>query len=643
MAVETLYADAPVSGTVAGADNVVGAPNGTWTTTTGNSSYLHRWAMANPVQTSAADGTHTITVRAKKEAGQSGTPKISIITIYQGGTVLHTVTTGWSITSTTGQDVSISFPGNLITSPNDIDVEINVSSAGGSPSARTTVQIDAITWTASFAAPAVPIMYQASGTLPSLSAVSGNAVRVPAPVTHRSSGTVSVVSTVAGALSLRAFPNGSVPVISTTSGSATLIPGPVTWQAEASVQALTKSSGSAALKRPASGSTDIQSTSSGTSILRAASAGANASVTTVSGSAELVPAPVWQASGTVQVLSGVQGDADRATMRYQASGAVEVLSTVSGTTTSRGVVSGTAASSSSVSGAVTVRSFPTGSVSSTTQITGAPTSRRYPTGTVQVATAVSDQAVARHYLAGTSEVVSTVSGAPMVKGAPVHPASGTIYSSSSASGSVTSLLPSTGIFEVQTDAQGTATARHMPQGSVFVTTGTSGSPMAILTPTGVVPVLSQSQGEVTAWLYPSGQIEVLSSVSGSPVARTGAVYAASGEVSVLTSAQGTVYLKFLMHQQAMGTVNIKTWTVGEANEVMSVAAIVTAESLVSGAPVLKSPLQQEVVSVTSSVSGKAYIPTTQSWFIYENGVEVPLVFEGRMETGSLTPGELFPR
>lgn len=167
--------------------------------------------------------------------------------------------------------------------------------------------------------------------------------------------------------------------------------------------------------------------------------------------------------------------------------------------------------------------------------------------------------------------------------------------------------------------------------------------MAILTPTGVVPVLSQSQGEVTAWLYPSGQIEVLSSVSGSPVARTGAVYAASGEVSVLTGAQGTVYLKFLMHQQVMGTVNIKTWTVGEANEVMSVAAIVTAESLVSGAPVLKSPLQQEVVSVTSSVSGKAYIPTTQSWFIYENGVEVPLVFEGRMETGSLTPGELFPR
>lgn len=155
MTVETLYADASVVGSVTGPENALGAPDNVWTTTTGNTNWAHRWSMQNPVNP-VMTGTHTITVRARKEPGQSGTPSIIVYLIINNGGVdtnVKTLVASTSVTSTTGQDFSGTFTNADIAAygnPTHVEVTVDATSAGGSPSARTTVQVDAITWTGDF-------------------------------------------------------------------------------------------------------------------------------------------------------------------------------------------------------------------------------------------------------------------------------------------------------------------------------------------------------------------------------------------------------------------------------------------------------------------------------------------------------------
>lgn len=149
MGVLTLYADASISGNVAGATNAFGAPDGTWTTTTGNSNWTHRWGMQNPTAGSSINGTHTVTVRARKEVAQTGVPTIQV-QLYQNGVSVKSLVSTSNVTSETGEDFSGTFTSADISSPNDLQIEIVTTSAGGSPSVRTAVLVDSITWSGDF-------------------------------------------------------------------------------------------------------------------------------------------------------------------------------------------------------------------------------------------------------------------------------------------------------------------------------------------------------------------------------------------------------------------------------------------------------------------------------------------------------------
>lgn len=138
-------------GNVAGASAATGAADNTWTQTTGNTNWTHRWGMSNPPTGELANGTQTITVRAKKEAGQTGTPTASVV-LYENGTSISTIVATTNITSGTGQDLVGTFDPtgrNL----DNIEIEVVVISAGGSPGVRTSVQVDSITWTGDFIVP----------------------------------------------------------------------------------------------------------------------------------------------------------------------------------------------------------------------------------------------------------------------------------------------------------------------------------------------------------------------------------------------------------------------------------------------------------------------------------------------------------
>lgn len=153
MAVETLYATSHLSGTVTTPANALGAPDATWTTDTGATNWTSRFAMGDPTG-SLANGTHTITVRARKISGQTGTPVINSIALYENGTSFATITSGSTNITTTSQDVAPTFDSSILAGRDltNIEVEIVTTSAGGSPGARTPVQIDSITWSGDFTA-----------------------------------------------------------------------------------------------------------------------------------------------------------------------------------------------------------------------------------------------------------------------------------------------------------------------------------------------------------------------------------------------------------------------------------------------------------------------------------------------------------
>jgi hypothetical protein len=157
MAIQSLYATALVSGAIGTSANALGAPNGTFTTDADNTSWVARFAMGNPSEAQASGSDHTFTLRVRKEAG-TGTPTVTSFAVYSGTTQLYVLTTAISVTSTTGQDVVYSVPiANLAgVDLSTIDVEVAGTTSGGGPSARSTVQLDAITWTGDFTTPVTP-------------------------------------------------------------------------------------------------------------------------------------------------------------------------------------------------------------------------------------------------------------------------------------------------------------------------------------------------------------------------------------------------------------------------------------------------------------------------------------------------------
>ena len=156
MAAETLYATSLVSGAIGTPANALGAQNGVFTTDVDNTSWTARFAMGNPVGTQA-NNTQSFAVRVRKEAG-TGNPTVTNFVVYAGGVQVYAEATVSTITTTVGVTLTYIVPAENLAGVDlsTVEVEISAVNSGGSPSARSTVQLDSITWSGDFTTPAPP-------------------------------------------------------------------------------------------------------------------------------------------------------------------------------------------------------------------------------------------------------------------------------------------------------------------------------------------------------------------------------------------------------------------------------------------------------------------------------------------------------
>lgn len=151
MATTTLYLAASVSGNVSTPGNALGAPDSVFTTD-GNlaNAWTHRWRFDSINGT--ATGTHSFLIRVRK-GSNSGNPVVTAVRLYADGTLVSTLSSGsTSVTSTTPLGLLYNVSGSVlgVLTGKTVDIEVATTSAGGGPSARNAVELDAITWFVSY-------------------------------------------------------------------------------------------------------------------------------------------------------------------------------------------------------------------------------------------------------------------------------------------------------------------------------------------------------------------------------------------------------------------------------------------------------------------------------------------------------------
>jgi hypothetical protein len=154
----TLYAASVKTGGAATSANAVGAPNGVYTTDTGGTSWTASWFM-NTFSGGTLIGLQNLKLRVKADPNQSNPPTVSTVSVYTpsgaGAWTQHTIGSNFSVSSTTGQDISIDFDGSIfdgVTDFSQVYVEVVTTGSGGSPKSRESVQLDSITWTTKYVA-----------------------------------------------------------------------------------------------------------------------------------------------------------------------------------------------------------------------------------------------------------------------------------------------------------------------------------------------------------------------------------------------------------------------------------------------------------------------------------------------------------
>lgn len=156
MATATIYALSSVSGSVSSPNNALGAPDGTYTTD-GNSStsWSHVWAVSS--LSGVPDSTQTVKLRVRKGSNPKN-PSVSRITLRQGATVLFDDTASHTVSSTAGIDISNTVDGTAFDgSYSNLELTIETSGQGGSPSARNAIEIDSISLDANYVDISTPV------------------------------------------------------------------------------------------------------------------------------------------------------------------------------------------------------------------------------------------------------------------------------------------------------------------------------------------------------------------------------------------------------------------------------------------------------------------------------------------------------
>jgi hypothetical protein len=157
MATETLTPNAVIAGTKTGfqgtdAANItsVSADDTNYVlATNNNTSGTIRFGFPTPTDNLTSAATQTLTVIARQfDEGQSGTPQIQIF-LYESGNVSNPLVSGTLSNVNTGDNTySITFTdADLVAvSGVDVEIEIDTTKSGGSPSARNAVNIDYVKW-----------------------------------------------------------------------------------------------------------------------------------------------------------------------------------------------------------------------------------------------------------------------------------------------------------------------------------------------------------------------------------------------------------------------------------------------------------------------------------------------------------------
>lgn len=139
MATETLYATSHITGSFVNPTNANGNTPSTWAGELNtNTSATSRWAIGDPTA-ALLSTTQTVNVRARK-GSNSNNPDIQV-NLYENGTLVQSVIATTAVTSTTGQTLTGTFNGSVISNQNNVEIEVVMSAAGGSPSARNSAQV----------------------------------------------------------------------------------------------------------------------------------------------------------------------------------------------------------------------------------------------------------------------------------------------------------------------------------------------------------------------------------------------------------------------------------------------------------------------------------------------------------------------
>lgn len=155
---ENIYLDSSITGSCSTPNNALGAADGTFTTDTSNTSWDHTWHYPAPSTGGVSESaTQTFVLRVRKQSG-SGTPTIDTISVgfNQGGGTWssHSISgSPWSVTSLTGENITVTdvFSGTFGFSTrvdDQLRFRLITTAAGGGPSNRAAVQVDAVNWQA---------------------------------------------------------------------------------------------------------------------------------------------------------------------------------------------------------------------------------------------------------------------------------------------------------------------------------------------------------------------------------------------------------------------------------------------------------------------------------------------------------------
>lgn len=346
--------------------------------------------------------------------------------------------------------------------------------------------------------------------------------------TSLAAGDLTMVGSLAGTVSSLSSAAGAVTSTGILAGSATS-----TSVASGSVTTLSAVAGAAASTSSATGAVTAAGVLSGAAVSASAAAGAVTARGALSGAAASTSA----ATGNVTLPTGLTG-------------AATSTSTAAGSITATGVLSGTAASTSAAAGSIVQGLAVTGSASSTSAATGA----------LALLTPISGTAASTSLATGSLGLRTSVSGSAASASAAagdlsrVTPISGTAASTSAATGDLTitsgpQTFPISGSATSTSSATGALTQRGVLAGAAASVSTATTSLGIRFTLAGAAASLSAAAGALTAQGVLAGTAASVSTATGSVTWRA----TIGGTATSLSAASGSLGMRLQLSGSAAST------------------------------------------------------------------------------------------